>query len=67
MWFGLKSRTVGFTWSCMHLTLAELNGRTLTRRLWFSFRVSFFTMLSPSMKTVSFEVSDNKVLSTLLS
>ena len=40
MWSGSKSRTVGFTWSCMHLTLAELNGRTLTRHLWFSFRIS---------------------------
>ena len=72
MWSGSKSRTVGFTWSCMHLTLAELNGRTLTRHLWFSFRVSkkpfnFFTMLSPSMKTVSFEVGDDGVLLTLLS
>ena len=35
-----KSRTVGFTWSCMHLTLAKLNGQTLTRQLWFSFRFS---------------------------
>ena len=72
MWSGSKSRTVGFTSSCMHLTLAELNGRTLTRHLWFSFRVSkkpfnFFTMLSPSMKTVSFEVGDDEVLLTFLS
>ena len=56
----------------MHLTLAELNGRTLTRHLWFSFRVSkkpfnFFTILSPSMKTVSFEIGDDGVLLTLLS
>ena len=55
MWSGLNSQTVGFACSCMHLTLAELNGRTLTRHLWFSFRVSkkpfnFFTMLPPSMK-----------------
>ena len=72
MWSGLKSQTVGFTWSCMLLTLAELNGRTLTRHLWFSFRVSkkpfnFFIMLSPSMKTVSFEVGDDGVLLNLLS
>ena len=56
----------------MHLTLVELNGRTLTRRLWFSFCVSkkpfnFFTILSPSMKTVSFEFGDDEVLLTLLS
>ena len=56
----------------MHLTLAELNGQTLTRHLWFSFRVSkkpfnFYTMLSPSMKTVSFEVGDDQVLLTFLS
>ena len=37
MWSKSKSRTVGFAWSGMHLTLAELNGRTLTRHLWFSF------------------------------
>ena len=72
MWSGSKSRTVGFTWLCMHLTLAELNSRTLTRHLWFSFRVrkkpfNFLTMLSPSMKTVSFEVGDDGVLLTLLS
>ena len=63
IWSGLKSRTVGFTWSCMHLTFAELNGRTLTRHLCLSFLVNkkpfnFFTMLSPSMNTVSFEFCD---------
>ena len=72
MWSGSKSRTVGFTWSCMDLTLAELNGRTLTRHLWFSFRVTkklfnFFTMLSPSMKTVHFDVGDDEVPLTVLS
>ena len=71
MWSRSKSRTVGFAWSCMHLTLAELNGRTLTRHLWLSFRVSkkpfnIFTMLSPSMKRVSSEVGDEGVLLTLL-
>ena len=35
MWSGSKPRTVGF-----QLTLAELNGQTLARHLWFSFRVS---------------------------
>ena len=54
----------------MHLTLAELNGRTLTRHLWFSFRVSkklfnFFTMLFPSMKIVSVDDGDDGVLLTL--
>ena len=63
IWSGLKSRTVGFTWSCMHLTFAELNGRTLTRHLCLSFLVNekpfnFFTMLSPSMNTVSFQFWD---------
>ena len=72
MWSGSKYQTAGFAWSCMHLTLAELNGRTLTRHLWFSFRISkksfnSLNMLSPSMKTVSFEVGDNVVLLTLLS
>ena len=57
IWSGLKSRTVGFVWSCMCFTFAELNGRTLTRHLWFSFRVTqktfdFFTMLSPSTKII---------------
>ena len=33
IWSGIKSRTVGFTWSWMHLTFAELNGSTLTRHL----------------------------------
>ena len=55
----------------MHLTLAELNGRTLTRHLWLGFRVSkkpfnFFTMLSASMKTVSFEAGLFTLLSVLL-
>ena len=63
IWSGLTSRIVGFTWSCMHLTFAELNGRTLTRHLCLSFLVNkkpfnFFTMLSPSMNTVSFEICD---------
>ena len=40
IWYGLKSRTVGFTWSCMYLTFAELNGRTLTRYLCLSFLVN---------------------------
>ena len=71
LWSGLKLQTVGFAWSCMHLTLTELNGH-LTRHLWFSFRVSkkpfnFFTMLSPSMDTVSFEVGDDWAPLTLLS
>ena len=64
---GSKSGIVGFAWLCIHLTLAEINGGTLTRHLWFSFCVSkktfyFFTMLSPSIKTVSFEVGDDGVL-----
>ena len=72
MWSGSKSRTVGFTWSCMCLALAGSNGRTLTRHLWFSYRVSkkrfnFFTILSLSMKTFSFEVGDVEVILTLLS
>ena len=33
MWSGSKSQTVGFTWSCMYLTLAELNGRNLRRHV----------------------------------
>ena len=71
-WSRSKSRTAGFAWSCMHLILAELNGRTWTRHLWFSFHVTkkpfnFFTILSPSMKTVSFEVGDDGELLTLLS
>ena len=45
MWSGSKSQTVGFAWSCMHLNLAELNGQTLTRHLWFSLRVSYETVL----------------------
>ena len=66
MWSGSKSRTVGFAWSCMHLTLPELNSRTLTRHLWFSLCVSkkpfnFFTILPPSIKTVSFDVGDDGV------
>ena len=51
IWSELKSRTVGFTWSCMHPNFAELNCHTLTRHLWVSFLVdkkpfNFFTMLS---------------------
>ena len=49
MWSGLKSRTAGFAWSSMHITLTELIYRPL-RYLGFSFRVSkklfnFFIML----------------------
>ena len=56
----------------MHLTLADLNGRILTRHLWFSFHVSkkpfnLFITLSANMKTVSFEVGGDEVLLTLLS
>ena len=55
----------------MHFTLTELNGRTLARHLRFSFRVSkipfnFFTMLSPSMKRVSFQDGNDGALLTLL-
>ena len=55
--------SAGFTRSCMHLTFAELNGRTLKWYLWLSFLVNkkpfnFFTMLSPSMNTVSSEFCD---------
>ena len=46
MWSGSKSRTVGFAWSCMHLSLAELNYRTLTRHLWFRFRVRINRLIS---------------------
>ena len=45
MWSGSKSQTVGFTWSCMHLNLVELNGQTLTKHLWFSLRVNYETVL----------------------
>ena len=72
MWSGSKSRTVGFAWLCIHLTLAKLNGQSLTRHLRFSFLVSkkrfyFLTMLATSMKTVSFEVGGDRVLLNLLS
>ena len=40
MWPESNSRIVVFTWWCMHPTLVELKGQTLTRHLWFSFLVS---------------------------
>ena len=70
-WSWLTSRIVSFTWSCMHLTFAELNGRTLTRHLCLSFLVNkkpfnFFTMPSPSMNTVSFEICNGDGEMTLI-
>ena len=55
----------------MHLTFAQLNGRTLTRHLCFSFpvnkkRFNFLTMLSPSMNTISFDFCDADGEVTLL-
>ena len=46
MWSGSKSQTVGFAWSCMHLSLTELNYRTLTRHLLFRFRVRINRLIS---------------------
>ena len=60
-WSGLTSRIVGFTWSCMHLTFPELNGRTLTRHLCLS-----FTMLSPSMNTGDGEMTLSSLIVLLL-
>ena len=56
IWSGLKSRTLGLTWWCMHLTFAELNGRTLTRHLWLSFLVNKKQI--NFLKTVSLEFCD---------
>ena len=62
IWSGLKPRTVGFTYSCMHLTFAVLNGRTLTRHLCLSFLVNKNHLISLPcyllVWTVSFEFSD---------
>ena len=72
MWSRSKSRIAGFALSCKRLNLAELNDLTLARHVWFSFRVNkkpfnFFTMLPPSMKTVSFGDGDDGVLLSLSS
>ena len=63
IWSRIKSRTVGFTWSCMNLTFDKLKGRTLARHLRLSFLVNkkpfnFFTMLCLRMNTVSCEFFD---------
>ena len=62
-----KSRTVSFAWLWMHLTLTKLNGRMLTRHLWFSFQVSkkpfyFITILS----SISFDGMPLTLSSALL-